>query len=74
MPMKPQEISPVPEETARVARAANPKGTEFRTRLLTGAAEMQLLQALLELYKRRGWLKVRGRQRTDGGACAGGYS
>jgi hypothetical protein len=26
MSMKPQEISPVPEETARVARAANPKG------------------------------------------------
>jgi hypothetical protein len=26
MSMKPQEISPVPEETARVARAANPTG------------------------------------------------
>ena len=136
MSMKPQEIGPVPEETARVARAANPKGnvymhmrdelgsiyedqmcvelfpqrgqpaeapwrlalvtvmqymeglsdrqgasavreridwkyalslelsdpgfdfsvlTEFRTRLLAGEAEMQLLQALLELCKRRGW-------------------
>jgi transposase len=146
MSMRPQEISPVPEETARVARAANPKGnvymrmrdelgsiyedqmftalfprrgqpaeapwrlalvsvmqymeglsdrqaaeavreridwkyalsleltdpgfdfsvlTEFRTRLLTGGAETQLLQALLELCKRRGWLKARGRQRTD---------
>jgi transposase len=142
----PQEISPVPEETARVARAANPKGnvymrmrdelgsiyqdqmftalfpqrgqpaeapwrlalvtvmqymealsdrqaveavrgridwkyalsleltdpgfdfsvlTEFRTRLLTGGAETHLLQALLELCKSRGWLKARGRQRTD---------
>ncbi len=146
MSMKPQEISPVPEETARVARAANPKGnvymrmrdelgsiyedhmftalfprrgqpaeapwrlalvsvmqyleglsdrqaakavreridwkyalsleltdpgfdfsvlTEFRARLLAGGAETQLLQALLELCKRRGWLKARGRQRTD---------
>ncbi len=146
MSMKPQEISPVPEETARVARAANPKGnvymqmrdelgsiyedqmfvnlfprrgqpaeapwrlalvtvmqymeglsdrqaaegvreridwkyalgleltdpgfdfsvlTEFRTRLLAGGAETQLLQALLDLCKRRGWLKPRGRQRTD---------
>jgi transposase len=146
MSMKPQEISPVPEETARVARAANPKGnvymrmrdelgsiyedqmftalfprrgqpaeapwrlalvtvmqymeglsdrqaaeavreridwkyalsleltdagfdftvlTEFRTRLLAGEAETQLLQALLDLCKRRGWLKARGRQRTD---------
>ena len=146
MSMRPQEISPVPEETARVARAANPKGntymkmrdelgsiyedqmftalfprrgqpaeapwrlalvtvmqymeglsdrqaaqavqeridwkyalsleltdpgfdfsllSEFRTRLLAGAAETHLLHALLELCKRRGWLKARGRQRTD---------
>mgnify|MGYP001407211581 CR=1 FL=1 len=82
MSMKPQEISPVPEETARVARAANPKGntymnmrdelgsiyedqisllSEFRTRLLAGAAETQRLHALLELGKRRGW---RNRTRT----------
>jgi transposase len=39
--------------------------TEFRTRLLAGGAETHLLQALLELCKRRGWLKARGRQRTD---------
>ncbi len=146
MSMRPQEISPVPEETARVARAANPKGnvymrmrdelgsiyedqmfvtlfprrgqpaeapwrlalvtvmqymeglsdrqaaeavreridwkyvlsleltdpgfdfsvlSEFRTRLLTGGAETQLLQALLDLCKSRGWLKARGHQRTD---------
>jgi transposase len=146
MSMKPQEMSPVPEETARVARAANPKGnvsmsmrdelgsiyqdqlfaalfpqrghpafapwrlalvtvmqfmeglsdrqaaeavreridwkyalsleltdpgfdfsvlSEFRARLLAGEAEAQLLQALLELCKSRGWLKARGRQRTD---------
>ena len=39
--------------------------SEFRTRLLTGGAETQLLQALLELCKSRGWLKARGRQRTD---------
>lgn len=146
MSMKPQEIIPVPEETARVARAANPKGnvymnmrdelgsiytdqmfvalfprrgqpaeapwrlalvtvmqymeglsdrqaaeavreridwkyalsleltdpgfdfsllSEFRTRLLAGGAERQLLHALLDLCKNRGWLKARGRQRTD---------
>ena len=146
MSMRPQEISPVPEETARVARAANPKGntymkmrdelgsmyqdqmftalfprrgqpaeapwrlalvtvmqymeglsdrqaaqavqeridwkyalsleltdpgfdfsllSEFRARLLAGGAEAQLLHALLELCKDRGWLKARGRQRTD---------
>ena len=29
MSMKPQEINPVPEETARVARAANPKGNVY---------------------------------------------
>ena len=29
MSMKPQEISPVPAETARVARAANPKGNVY---------------------------------------------
>jgi transposase len=39
--------------------------SEFRARLLTGGAETQLLQALLELCKSRGWLKARGRQRTD---------
>jgi transposase len=146
MSMRPQEMSPVPEETARVARAANPKGnvymsmrdelgsiyedqmfvalfprrgqpaeapwrlalvivmqymeglsdrqaaeavreridwkyalsleltdpgfdfsvlSEFRARLLTGGAEALLLHALLELCKSRGWLKARGRQRTD---------
>ncbi len=146
MSMRPQAISPVPEETARVARAANPKGnvymsmrdelgsiyqdpmfavlfpqrgqpaeapwrlalvtvmqymeglsdrqaaeavreridwkyalsleltdagfdfsllSEFRTRLLSGEAEAQLLHALLDLCKSRGWLKARGRQRTD---------
>jgi transposase len=41
---------------------------------LDGGAEAQLLQALLDWCKRRGWLKARGRQRTDGGTCAGGYS
>jgi transposase len=146
MSMRPQEMSLVPQETARVARAANPKGnvymsmrdelgsiyedqmfvalfarrgqpaeapwrlalvtvmqymeglsdrqaaeavreridwkyalsleltdagfdfsllSEFRTRLLSGEAETQLLHALLDLCKSRGWLKARGRQRTD---------
>jgi len=146
MSLKPQAISPVPEETARIARSAYPKGTaymhmrdelgsiyedesfvdlfpnngqpaeapwrlalltiiqfaeglsdrqaadavrgridvkyalsleltdpgfdasvlsEFRARLIAGHAEEQLLTAMLTLFKERGWLKARGKQRTD---------
>jgi transposase len=39
--------------------------TEFRARLVHGAAEQRLLDALLEVSKARGLLKARGRQRTD---------
>ena len=39
--------------------------SEFRTRLLTGQAEQRLLTVLLDLLKQHGWLKARGRQRTD---------
>jgi transposase len=39
--------------------------SEFRGRLLDGAAEQQLLDALLSACKARGYLKARGRQRTD---------
>jgi transposase len=38
---------------------------EFRARLLAGSAEQQLLDALLRLCRDRGWLRARGRQRTD---------
>jgi transposase len=38
---------------------------EFRSRLLEGGAEVRLLEALLETCRTRGWLKARGRQRTD---------
>jgi transposase len=38
--------------------------TEFRTRLVHGAAEQCLLDALLETCKARGLLKPHGRQRT----------
>jgi transposase len=146
MSLQPQGVSPVPEETARVARAAFPKGnvymqmrdalgtmyedkafahlfpnngqpaeapwrlalitvmqfaeglsdrqaadavrsrldwkyalsleltdagfdhtvlSEFRSRLVTGQAEQILLDAMLALFKERGWLKARGKQRTD---------
>ena len=34
-------------------------------------AEQLLLGALLALWKKRGWLKARERQCTDGGACPG---
>ena len=39
--------------------------SEFRTRLIEGQAEEQLLTAMLILFKERGWLKARGKQRTD---------
>ena len=48
MSMKPQEISPVPEETARVARAANPKGNVYKQMrdLMGSIYEDQMLAAL----------------------------
>lgn len=39
--------------------------SEFRARLLGGSAEQQLLDALLTACKARGYLRARGRQRTD---------
>ncbi len=38
---------------------------EFRARLITGEAEELLLTKLLSLCQEMGWLKARGRQRTD---------
>jgi len=39
--------------------------SEFRTRLVAQTAEERFLEAVLDLCKERGWLKARGRQRTD---------
>src|SRR5215472_4590951 len=39
--------------------------SEFRTRLVALTAEERFLEAVLTLCKERGWLKARGRQRTD---------
>src|SRR5262245_6441933 len=39
--------------------------SEFRSRLVQGAAAQRLLDVLLEQCTARGWLKARGRQRTD---------
>jgi transposase len=39
--------------------------SEFRGRLLSGGAEQVLLDVLLERLQAHGWLKARGRQRTD---------
>jgi transposase len=39
--------------------------SEFRGRLLAGQLESKLLEALLEALQARGFLKARGRQRTD---------
>ena len=38
---------------------------EFRQRLVQGKADHLILQPLLDLALARGWLKVRGKQRTD---------
>src|SRR5712692_9377608 len=39
--------------------------SDFRKRLVQGGAEQLLLEALLTLFKERGWLKERQQQRTD---------
>jgi transposase len=39
--------------------------SEFRARLVIGAAEQLLLDTLLTRCRERGWLKAHGRQRTD---------
>jgi len=39
--------------------------SEFRGRLLDGGAEERLLGRMLDLFKERGLVKARGRQRTD---------
>ena len=39
--------------------------SEFRTRLIAGHAELRLLETLLIVCRERGWVKGRGRQRTD---------
>ena len=38
---------------------------EFRTRLMRGNAAPKLLDQLLDVCKERGWVKARGKQRTD---------
>src|SRR6266516_1477536 len=38
---------------------------DFRTRLLEGGVEQQVLQLLLDTAMKRGWLKAHGKQRTD---------
>jgi transposase len=39
--------------------------SEFRSRLLTHEAERRLFDGLLEHCRNRGWIKARGKQRTD---------
>lgn len=39
--------------------------SEFRKRLVTGGGEHLLFEAMLTYAKTRGWLRMRGRQRTD---------
>src|SRR5919205_4629243 len=39
--------------------------SEFRTRLLAGEAEALLFDTLLNRFREHGYLKARGRQRTD---------
>jgi transposase len=39
--------------------------SEFRTRLVEQQVEHLLLEKMLTLFQKKGWLKARGRQRTD---------
>ena len=39
--------------------------SEFRSRLLAHGAEQRLFEIMLEQFRTRGWLKARGKQRTD---------
>lgn len=39
--------------------------SEFRDRLLAGGMEEQVLERMAQTFRTRGWLKARGRQRTD---------
>jgi transposase len=39
--------------------------SDFRKRLVEGEAEQVLLDAMLVVFKERGWLKERQRQRSD---------
>jgi transposase len=39
--------------------------SEFRARLVEHHAEQRLLERMLMLFGQKGWLKARGRQRTD---------
>lgn len=39
--------------------------SEFRTRLVEGSLEEKLLDDMLAAFRERGWVKARGRQRTD---------
>ncbi len=39
--------------------------TEFRSRLVSSDAETRLFQIMLTQFETRGWLKARGKQRTD---------
>ncbi len=39
--------------------------SEFRSRLLATGAERRLFDLLLEQLRTRGWIKARGKQRTD---------
>ncbi len=39
--------------------------SEFRARLIDQHAEERLLEKMLTLFQQKGWLKARGRQRTD---------
>jgi transposase len=40
-------------------------GVEFRGRLLTKQAERRLFDKMLSQFRERGWVKERGKQRTD---------
>src|SRR5258706_14141763 len=53
MSMRPQELSPVPEETARVARAANPKVNVYMS-MRDELGSIYEDQMFVDLFPRRG--------------------
>jgi transposase len=79
MTLHPRDWSSIPEMTATVARTSFPKGnpymkmrgfdysvlSEWRSRLIAAGRESQLLDQMLAHFQDKGWLKARGKARTD---------
>src|SRR6266699_2378104 len=81
MSIKPHGLEPIPEETRLLVQRLCPKGTmvtqlhdvlgpiysdeHFAQRVLAAQAQDLILAPILQVCRERGWLKPRGKQRTD---------